>query len=113
MQSRAVFIFYLEPVTDAEVASLVNSLKSSWEYDSQFDASFICSPLTYIYNLSLQEGSFPDEMKMAIVLPLFKGDDPEIFNNKQISQMRAPLVARREPAGDQSRRFLNTKHEIF
>ena len=41
----------------------------------------ICTPLTYICNLSLQEGVFPDELKIANVIPLFKNDDPELFNN--------------------------------
>ena len=41
----------------------------------------LCSPLPHICNLSLQEGTFPDEMKIAYVLPLFMSDDPEIFNN--------------------------------
>ena len=39
------------------------------------------TPLTYISNLSLQEGVFPDELKIANVIPLFKSDDPELFNN--------------------------------
>ena len=34
-----------------------------------------------ICNLSLQEGIFPDELKIANVIPLFKSDDPELFNN--------------------------------
>ena len=34
---------------------------------------------TYISNLSLQEGVFPDELKMANVVPLFKCADPELF----------------------------------
>ena len=42
---------------------------------------FIYTPLTYISNLSLQEGVFPDELKIANVIPLFKSDDPELFNN--------------------------------
>ena len=54
--------------------------------------------------MSLKEGSIPDEMKRAIGLPLFKSDDSEIFNNKQISQMRTPLLVRREPA-DQNRQL--------
>ena len=42
---------------------------------------FICTHLTYISNLSLQEGVFPDELKIANVIPLFKSDDPKLFNN--------------------------------
>ena len=35
----------------------------------------------YILNLSLLHGVFPDELKIANVLPLFKSDDPMKFNN--------------------------------
>ena len=41
----------------------------------------ISSPLTYVINLSLIEGIFPDEMKIANVIPLFKCDDQEMFYN--------------------------------
>ena len=42
---------------------------------------FICTPLTHVSNLSLQEVLFPSEIKIANVLPIFKNDDPELFIN--------------------------------
>ena len=38
-------------------------------------------PLVYMSNLSLQQGIFPKELKIANVLPLFKACDPCVFNN--------------------------------
>ena len=38
-------------------------------------------PLTYITNLSFTEGVFPHELKIAQVLPLYKNNDPMLFNN--------------------------------
>ena len=38
-------------------------------------------PLVYMTNLSLQQGIFPKELKIANVLPLFKACDPCVFNN--------------------------------
>ena len=38
-------------------------------------------PLVYMINLSLQQGIFPKELKIANVLPLFKANDPSVFNN--------------------------------
>ena len=38
-------------------------------------------PLTYITNFSFTEGVFPHELKIAQVLPLYKNNDPMLFNN--------------------------------
>ena len=35
----------------------------------------------YICNLSLTEGIFPDQLKLANVIPLYKSDDPMLFNH--------------------------------
>ena len=41
-------------------------------------------PLTYLINLSISQGNFPNELKLDIVLPIFKADE-----EKQISNYRA------------------------
>ena len=38
-------------------------------------------PLTYITNLSFTEEVFPHELKIVQVLPLYKNNDPMLFNN--------------------------------
>ena len=88
IKMKAVYSLYLEPVTESEIRELVTSLKSAAPgYDNlrssilKLSLPFICTPLTHISNLSLQEGVFPDELKIANVIPLFKSDDPELFNN--------------------------------
>ena len=43
--------------------------------------SSIASPLVYICNMSLSEGVFPTQLKMANVVPLYKCDDPMMFNH--------------------------------
>ena len=46
----------------------------------------ILAPLRHICNLSLEQGVFPDDMKIAKVIPLFKaGDDQNFSNNRPIS----------------------------
>ena len=50
----------------------------------------IIGPLCYLCNISLTEGVFPDELKLANVLPLFKSGDPLLFNNfKPVSLLRS------------------------
>ena len=43
--------------------------------------SVIGNPLVYICNMSLSEGVFPTQLKIADVVPLYKCDDPMIFNH--------------------------------
>lgn len=46
----------------------------------------ICKPLAYLINKSLSSGIFPDILKLACVIPLYKKGDPlKIENYRQIS----------------------------
>ena len=74
---------FLEPVTQAEIINLVNNTKSKKSKDH--DDIHMCMvkqiipylviPLEHIFNISLQTGIFPDGMKTARVIPLFKNDN--------------------------------------
>ena len=44
-------------------------------------SSYITEPLAYRCNLSLNQGGFPSELKIANLLPPYKADDPLLFNN--------------------------------
>ena len=41
----------------------------------------IAAPLAHIVNQSLCTGIFPDRLKIARVIPLYKKDDPHLFDN--------------------------------
>ena len=41
----------------------------------------IVKPLTYICNISLSNGVFPNHMKIAKIIPVFKNGDQTSFNN--------------------------------
>ena len=43
--------------------------------------SSVVQPFLYICNLSFQSGIFPDKIKIAKVIPLFKSGDDSTFNN--------------------------------
>jgi hypothetical protein len=45
--------------------------------------SFECivDPLMHLINISLETGVFPDKLKMAKIIPIFKADDPQLFEN--------------------------------
>ena len=54
---------------------MIGSAVLKWSVDP------ISEPVSCVCNMSLQEGIFPDELKIANVIPLYKCDDPKLFNN--------------------------------
>ena len=79
---------FLEPVTCEEINSIVSNLKNNATGSDDISAVYlkmsmpsIANPLVYICNMSLSEGVFPTRLKMANVVPLYKCDDPMMFNH--------------------------------
>ena len=78
---------YIEPVTEEEILLLVNNAKSktSKGHDGldmclvKKIIPYIVTPLKHIFNTSLQKGIFPDSMKKACVIPLFKSGDVRVL----------------------------------
>ena len=78
----------LTHVTTDEMVGILKSQKNGAPRPDEINAMslkmvsyFIIEPLTYICNLSLTQGVFRDELKLVNVLPLYKHDDPYVFNN--------------------------------
>ena len=47
----------------------------------KISSRFLLKPLTHICNLSISQGIFPEQLKIANVIPLYKSDDSMSFNN--------------------------------
>ena len=80
--------FYFSPVTENEVRNIVGMIKDSaagWNGLQAFIMKqikeVIVTPLVHICNLSLTTGIFPDELKIANVVPIFKSGDDMVFSN--------------------------------
>ena len=79
---------YLNPVTEDELKKLICNIKKSgsgWDniggnVIKQTHVSFI-TPLTHVFNLSISQGIFPSELKVAKVIPLYKTGDNTLFVN--------------------------------
>ena len=88
MGERLLCSIFLEPVVSQELDEIIKSLKNGAAGSDGSTAQIlktirqsINSPVCYLCNRSLTEGVFPDELKLANVLPLFKSGDPLLFNN--------------------------------
>ena len=76
----------LQPTTVSEIDKLIRDLpnKSSHSHDELSNIalkslrSSISFPLCHIFNQSLEEGKFPDKMKWAEVIPLYKGKSMDL-----------------------------------
>ena len=70
---------FLSPVTDAEVSTILTSLKNTSPGFDDLNIKVIKNvtnelshPLTYICNISFQTGIIPHELKLAKVIPVYK-----------------------------------------
>ena len=88
MNASPNFSFFLEPVSPLEVGFHIKNLKNSKQNINSISISMfkehheILSPIIAdLINKCFETGTFPDSLKKAVVLPLFKKDDPEIMSN--------------------------------
>ena len=80
---------FLEGVVEQEIIDIVNNCnnKTSCDYFGISMAllkkiiTCIAKPFTYICNRSFSEGIFPEQMKTAKVIPLFKSGEKSYFTN--------------------------------
>ena len=88
IKNKAIHSLYLEPVNENEIKKLTSSLKSNTHGNDMIGSAVlkwcvdcISELLSCVCNMSLQEGIFPDELKIANIIPLYNCDDPKLFNN--------------------------------
>ena len=113
---------FLNPVTDDELLTIVHKCKSkaSKGYDG-IDMNlvkkiipFILVPLKHICNSSLEQGVFPDDMKIARVIPLFKsGDDQTVSNYRPISLLPQFSKILENIFNSRIMNFLNAKQVLY
>ena len=80
---------FLEPTSEKEIMELITDLipKNSSGYDNLSNKLIkkllpaLIDPLTIVFNKSLAEGIFPEAMKKADVVPLYKSKDHQDSNN--------------------------------
>ena len=89
MGSKNCNSMFLQEVTTQELGTIVNKLKNKTSFGvdgvnmSVVKNSYhvTADPLTFICNLALTSGVFPDKMKIAKVIPVFKSGDKKVYTN--------------------------------
>jgi hypothetical protein len=89
MNKTAENSIFLDPVTDDEILNTVKICQNKSSKDvndiSMCDVknviSQITKPLAHIFNLSFVSGKFPDNMKTAKIIPIYKAGDRQNFTN--------------------------------
>ena len=84
---------YLQKVEKGEIERIIKSLKNASAGHDDIHAKIVKStyhlfidPLLHVMNLSIENGFFPDEMKLAKIIPLHKsGDTMNISNYRPVS----------------------------
>ena len=75
-------------INTAEIISVISSLSNSASGYDEIPASimkqlivYYVQPLTLLINKSIAQGKFPDELKLAKVLPIYKSEDEQMIQN--------------------------------
>lgn len=92
---------FMQPVSNNDIIRTINSLKNTNTvgYDGvstkviKYVKDTIARPLTYIINLCITEGVFPNSLKNVIIKPLHKKDDKtDIRNYRPIAKI--PIMSK-------------------
>lgn len=89
MKTANINSIFVEPVTKTEILYIIGKLKNkkSSGHDCihvsliKENKELFSEPLEILYNLSLTTGQVPDKLKIAKVIPLFKGGDKSVISN--------------------------------
>ena len=89
VSSKTNYSFFISPVTTEDIKIIISSLKNGKAvgpysipvYLLKLISEYIAIPLCDIINDSFVNGIFPDWMKLAKVIPLYKKNSPEIPSN--------------------------------
>ena len=79
---------YIPQVTSYEVEHIISSMNNSAAGYDEMPSSimkqcveYYIKPLTFLINMSITQGTVPNELKIAKVIPLYKGEDIQLIEN--------------------------------
>ena len=80
---------FLRPIQECELIEICNSFKNSFSYDVNYlnvnimkqIIDPIVEPLVHIFNISIETGIVPNNLKIAKIVPISKKGDSHLFKN--------------------------------
>ena len=85
---------FIPYISEYEITETVKSLKNSsagWAFIPASIAKqclkHYIKPLTYLINSSFESGTFPEELKLAKVIPIFKSGDKQDISNYRLTSI--------------------------
>ena len=89
LENKVESSFYLHPTSEQEISRIIDNLnpkKSSGSDDIpikfvQLCKNIVSNPLKLIFNQTIATGEYPDKLKIAKVLPIFKKGPTNILSN--------------------------------
>ena len=113
---------FFQPTNENEIQKIINKLwsrKSAGHDNIRADlikcvASEIAKLLSIIFNASLSSGIFPDELKVAKVVPIYKKDYPQEFGNyRPVSVLPCISKILERIVYNRSYEFLSKNHLLY
>ena len=94
LKNRSSSSFFMSPIVKNDIDTAVNSLKVCNGVNMisthvlKESVSVLSEPLSYIFNLCIQQGYFPVELKTGCITPIFKkGDKYSIDNYRPVCSL--------------------------
>ena len=81
-------LLFLTPASESDVKRLITNLSDGAPGNDGVTANplkivsdVVVTPITHLANLSFLQGVFPQDLKIALICPIYKAKDPMIFSN--------------------------------
>ena len=113
---------FIKPSTEEEISKIISSFKSKNSLDThglsmnmiKMVKESIVNPLNIICNLSFSTGVFPNKMKIAKVLPLYKANNEhEVSNYRPVSILTQFSKILEKLFEKRLREFIDRNHLLF
>ena len=85
---------FLRPVNELEIRETIQQMANKESCDNngisfkliKHISNHISKPLSHIFNLSIQQGNFPESLKTSMIIPIFKAGSPlDLENHRGIT----------------------------